>query len=207
MSKAKPNPFCPVPLCRTTAAHTDDPVVSALVKVFSVPANLANSSLGAMVDLRESVSADIRATRHFAWMTRIRLVEEIYFKALYCVFFATADELPHIFSGAMPNSVLPMYRKVNEVILEGRGQWEVQQSGFTSGQFTPLGIMHSSAHASYAAMMTAISYARMPQASTQLDSFVKHINNYCVRLDYMHKMFNAGRDKQIVLDALTSMHR
>lgn len=207
MPKSKPNPFCAIPGCKATAPHTDDHVVSGLMKVFSAPEALAYWSWAAMRDLRNSIICDIDAGRHFAWQTRLRQVEEIYFKALYCVFLANPNELPHIFSGATPNSVMPMYRKVNEAVLKGRGQWETERAGQTSGQFRPVNILHSSAHASYSAMLTAISYANMPQARTRLDGFIKHLNTYCVRLEYMHKMFKAGRDKQVVLDAFISMHR
>jgi hypothetical protein len=176
------------------------------MRVFAPPASIARWSMVAMVDLRNSIIADIEADRHFAWQTRIRQVEEVYFKALYCIFFAAQDELPHIFSGARPNSVMPMYRKVNEEILKGRGRWEVPQLGQTSGMFTPLGILHGSAHASYAAMLTAISYANVRGVKARLDGFITHLNIYCVRLEHMHEMFAAGRDKQTVLDAMIAMH-
>ncbi len=159
-----------------------------------------------MVDLRKSMLADMEAGRHFAWQTRLRQVEEIYFKALYCAFFAIPEELPHIFSGAMPNSIMPMYRKVNEVIFEGRGQWEVAAPGQAASN-TPVSMLHSAAHASYAAMFTAISYVRQPEAAGSLDRLKEHLNNYCGRLEYMHQMFAHGRDKEIVMDAFISMHR
>jgi hypothetical protein len=177
------------------------------MRVFAQPASNAHWSMVAMLDLRNSIIADIQAERHFAWQTRIRQVEEIYFKALYCIFFATPEELPHVFSGMTPNSVMPMYRKVNEEILKGRGQWETQQPGQTSGVFTPVSILHSSAHASYAAMLTAISYANLPDAQAKLEAFVQHLNTYCDRLEYMHRMFAVGRDKQVVLEAMIAMHR
>ena len=162
---------------------------------------------GAVADIIVGDAFDIaiQGGRPFAWQTRLRQVEEIYFRALYCIFFATPEELPHIFSGAMPNSVTPMYRKVNEVILEGRGQWEVPQAGKTSGQFTPLDILHSAAHASYAAIFTAISLANAPESQVNTDGYIKHLNMYCDRLEYMHKMFAAGRDKQVVLEPVMDL--
>jgi hypothetical protein len=206
MGKKTPNPFCPVRGCGTTKLHTDDPTVAGLMQFFSPPQSLAYWSLAAMADLRNSIIADIESVRYFAWQTRLRQVEEIYFKALYCIFFASEKELPHIFSGESPNSIMPIYRKVNEVILEGRGQWEVSQSKQYSPQFTPLNILHSSAHASYSAIFTAISYARASEPP-KFDRFIQHLDTYCDRLKYMHDMFNAGKDKQIVLDAMISMHR
>jgi hypothetical protein len=190
------------------APHTNDPVVAGLMLMFSSVEQLAYWSMMSMVDLRNSVIRDMEEGRLFAWQTRIRQVEEIYFKALYSAFFATPEELPHILSGAMPNSVVPIYRKVNDEILKGSGEWEVSKPGLTSVQFTPLSILHSAAHASYAAMMTAISCARQPeQLAVMQEKFIKHLNTYCDRLEYMYKMFAAGRDKQTVLDAFISMHR
>lgn len=203
----KINPHCPVVGCKTTAPHTDDPVVSGLMRVFASPASIAHWSMVSMLDLRNSIIADIEADRHYAWQTRIRLVEEVYFKALYCIFFATPAELPHIFSGVRPNGIMTIYHKVNKEILKGRGRWEVPQPGQKSGMFTPLAIMHGSAHASFAAMLTAISYANVHGVKAKLDGFITHLNIYCDRLDYMDKMFAAGRDKQTVLDAMIALHK
>ena len=107
---------------------------------------------GAVADIIVGDAFDIaiQGGRPFAWQTRLRQVEEIYFRALYCISRDPGRIYPDTLSGAMPNSVTPMYRKVNEVILEGRGQWEVPQAGKTSGQFTPLDILHSAAHVFYA---------------------------------------------------------
>ncbi len=162
----------------------------------------------AMMDLRESIIADIHAERHFAWQTRVRQVEEIYFKALYCLFIATEDELPHVFSGAMPNGLIPIYRKVNKLVLEGRGKWEGSQPKDSLGIMTPVTILHSSGHASYNAMFTAMTYAIHPDSRRRVGrKFIKHLNVYCDRLEHMHKLFKAGRDKQTVLSAIISMHR
>lgn len=111
------NPSCPVRGCGTKAAHTNDLVVAELTKLFSSADRLAHWSWMAMVDLRSSIIRDIEEGRLFAWQTRTRQVEELYFKTLYCAFFATPEELPHIFSG------VPMYRKVNTEILKGNGKF------------------------------------------------------------------------------------
>jgi len=183
-------------------------MVADLIKIFSMPGDLPYRSWRSMVDLRNSVINDMEEGRLFAWQTRLRQVEEIYVRALYCTLFATAEELPHIFAGEMPNGVMPMYRKVNEEILKGNGQWELSKPGQPSGQPKPISILHSAAHASFAAMLTAISCAYHPeQLSETRDKFIKHLNTYCDRLEYMHKMFAAGRDKQSVLDAFISLHR
>jgi len=159
-----------------------------------------------MVDLRDSIIRDIEEGRVFAWQTRVRQVEELYFKTLYCTFFATPEELPHIFSGAMPNSPMPFYRKVNEEVLKGNGQLEVPQ--IPSSDETPAKVLHSAAHASYRAIFLAVSISRFPDQKAELQNqYITHLNAYCDRLQYMHRMFAAGRDKHIVQEAFTNMHR
>jgi hypothetical protein len=201
----KPNAFCPVPKCETTVPHTNDPIVADLMKILSAPKDLPYWSWRSMVDLRNSVLNDMGEGRLFAWQTRLRQVEEIYFRALYCAFFAAKDELPHIFAGARPNSLTHLYRKVNDEILKGNGQWELTRPGQASG----LSILHSAAHASFAAMLTAISCEHQPEQQMQemRDNFIKHLNTYCDRLEYMQQLFAAGREKRVVMDAFILLHR
>ncbi|CAN5763546.1 hypothetical protein BH10ACI4_BH10ACI4_11180 [soil metagenome] len=159
-----------------------------------------------MVDLRYSIIRDIEEGRVFAWQTRVRQVEELYFKTLYCAFFATLEELPHIFSGATPNSLMPYYRKVNAEVLKGNGQLEVPQ--MLSRQETPMEVLHSAAHTSYHAIFLGISISQYPEQMADLQrQYITHLNTYCDRLESMQRMFAAGRDKQIVQEAFTNMHR
>jgi hypothetical protein len=207
MAPKAPNPFCPVAGCKTKAPHIDDPIVAGMMREFSQPERLTQWSLAAMVDLRESIIADIQANRAFAWQTRLRQVEEIYIRALYVLFVAKDDELPHIFSGATPNSVTELYRKVNPLVFEGRGEWEIRKPGESFLQFTPLEILHSSGHASFGAILTAISFIRSPETALNVEGYVKHLDTYCVRLDYMHNMFKADKSKGDVLGGMIAMHR
>ena len=154
------------PLCNTPHPHTDDPIVSEIVLLFADPASLTLRSLEALADLRSSIISDISERRFFAWQTRLRQIEEIYIKALYCVFFADRAELPHIFSGREPNSILRFYRKVNEEVFEGRGTWESQPAGGARGALKPLDILHGSAHASYFSIFMALAYAQQQIPTT-----------------------------------------
>ena len=43
-------------------------------------------------------------------------------KNLYALLIAPASHLPHIFSGDLPNGFSAMWRRVDEVIYEGRGE-------------------------------------------------------------------------------------
>jgi hypothetical protein len=178
-----------------------------MMREFSQLERLTQWSLAAMVDLRNSIIADMEASRVFAWQTRLRQVEEIYIRALYVLFVASDDELPHVFSGEWPNSITVLYRKVNALVFEGRGEWEVKKPGESFGEFTPLEMLHSSGHASFAAILTAISFIRNSEIAPSPEGYIKHLETYCARLDYMHNMFKAGRSKEDVLGGMIAMHR
>jgi hypothetical protein len=182
-------------------------MVAGMMLTFSKPESVAWWSLASMVDLRLSIAADMDAKRLFAWQTRLRQVEEIYIRALYVMFIATDAELPHILSGEQPNSLVDLYRKVNEAIFNGQGIWETAQPGQSWGQFKPIDILHNSAHASFAAMSTAIGFARDPDFKFNYDGYKKHLENYCVRLEYMHMMFKGGKSKADVMDGVIALHR
>lgn len=78
----------------------------------------------------------------------------------------------------------------------------------TSPNSTPMQTLHSAAHASYAAIFTAISMSQFPDDNKELQTqYIKHLNTYCDRLEYMRDIFAAGRDKQTVKEAFTNMHR
>ena len=55
--------------------------------------------------------------------------------------------------------------------------------------------------------ITAISSAGKDKSELRVEQFIKHLNTYCDRLEYMRNMFRAGKAKQIVLEAMISMHR
>jgi hypothetical protein len=118
----KPNPNCPVPGCRAKQPHSADFLVKALVDRFAAPDKCLTWVLAGMAELRDSVIEDILDGRLFSWYTRMRQPEELYFRTLYLLFLASDDEVPHILSGDPPNSFSHIYDKVNEVILEGRGE-------------------------------------------------------------------------------------
>lgn len=195
------------PLCNIPYPHTDEPIVAEMLLLFFDPASLTLRSRDALADLRGSIISDISEQRFFAWQTRLRQIEEIYIKALYCVLFADSAELPHIFSGREPNTILRYYRRVNEEVFEGRGTWEAQPASGAPGALKPLDILHGSAHASYFSIFVAMAYAHQLIPTTYAENLVKHVTTYCDRLKYMHDMFKAGRDKQTITDALRNMHR
>jgi hypothetical protein len=130
-------------------------------------------------------------------------------RALYAIFIATPGELVHILSDHWPNSFADMYRKVNEVVLEGRGLLEVEQPGLNSGAFTPMDTINQRAHASLSTMMIVIGFARHPEYLEPYTSgrYFKHVETYYRNLDQVRSLFAAGRDKAIVLRVLINMGR
>ncbi len=206
-NKNKPNPYCPVPGCRTMAAHLDDPIVNALMLEFGPPEKMTGWTLAAMAELRESICRDLADKNVFAFHTRVRQPEEPYIRILYALFVATNEEIPHILSGAIPNGLSGLYRAVNEVVFDGRGPLLVQQAGQDFGTFTPIDTLHDGAHASFRSFLTCIGWARKPENIPSLEKYHKHLTAYCDYLNYMHQMFKAGKDKKDVLAGVKNLHR
>jgi len=163
-------------------------------------------ALAAMVDLAYSIGRDLTEKRLFAWFSRLRQPEELYIRTLYTLFIAAKDEIPHIFSGEWPNGLTRYYKKVNEIVFEGRGMLDVSQPGLNSGTFKAIDILHIGAHASFPAMMTCLGFALHPEYLPPSEKYLKHLDTYLKYLDYMHDMFKAGREKRDVLSGLIDLH-
>lgn len=202
------NPFCPVPGCKTKERHRDDPLIKALLTAFSDPARHAMWVLSAITELARSINHDFAAGRIFAAMSRSRQPEELYFRSLYAIFLASPDELAHIVSGKTPNSFSRYYREVNKAILEGRGALEKIQPGRSFGSFTAMETINNHAHVSYPALGETIGLVRQPEYLTGVpEKLLKHHFTYVIYLDHAQKLFEAGRDKKTVMQALINMHR
>jgi hypothetical protein len=211
MTKKQPkiNPHCPVPGCKTAAPHTDDPTVKGLVHNFSDPAKVALWTGASIAELGNSMATDLVAERNFALITRSRQPEELYIRALYAIFIATPEELAHMMSDRLPNSFRNMYRKVNQLVFEGRGLLEVSQPGLKHGEFTPMDTINRGAHASFSTMMMVIGLAQHPEYLEPYTSgrYFNHISVYLTYLAYLQKMFEGGKDKAAALSGLIDMHR
>jgi hypothetical protein len=193
--------------CKTTKPHAEDEVVKGLIRVFAPPTEMARWVCAAIHELKESILNDFQAGRAFAWVSRQRQVEELYIRALYAIFIADEFELHHIISGDRPNSITPMYEAVNRIIYEGRGGLTVSKPGLNSGEFTPMEILHHGAHTSFYSLLTSVSIAQTGQMPIFADKYYKHLDVYCTRMDYISKMFQAGREKSVVLEAVKQLHR
>jgi hypothetical protein len=139
----------------------------------------------------------------------MRQPEELYFRTLYILFLATDDEVPHILSGDLPNYFSQIYNKVNKVILEGRGEMTEVKPGLVSGEFRMIDNLNDGAHVGFGAMQMIVNIAQNPEYTPNMAAYLKHIENYCARINYMYmrQMFEAGRDKKTVFEAVKNLHR
>ena len=122
---------------------------------FAKPEYLAALVHDAIGKLGDSILRDLQDRNFFAFQSRLRQPEELYIRTLYVLFIATPEELPHIFSSALPNGFTKLYREVNRVIFEGRGPLEVSQPGLNGDPFTPIDTLNQGAHVTFSSIITA----------------------------------------------------
>jgi hypothetical protein len=208
-AKKKINPHCAVPGCKTKQPHQDDHIMKGLIAEFGPPDKLTYWVLGAMTELRESITRDLMEKRIFAWHTRLRQPEELYIRALYVLFIATEKEKHHILSGETPNGLSSLYAKVNEVVFDGQGLLQTEQAGLKYGSFTPMETLHDGAHVSFRAFLTVIGTVKNPEylGSDFPGKYLVHLNTYCNYLNYMRQMFKAGKSKEVVLAGVKNLHK
>ena len=208
MAKKKSNSNCPVPGCKASRPHEDDPVVRTLMQQFADPVQMTLWTRVALGELADSICRDREENKIFAWYSRLRLPEELYIRTLYALFIATEKELPHILSGALPNGLTNLYSKVNEVVFDGRGRMHLSLPDLRhGGTFKPMEFLHSGAHGSFHAFLTCIGIARNPENLPPSVKHREHLQKYCAYLEYMHGMFKAGKDKKLVLAGIKNLHR
>jgi len=185
----------------------DDPLVQGLHREFSPPQKLAFWTRAAIGELINSVQSDLSDNRVLAYVSRWRQLEELYYRALYVIFIAKDVELPHIFSGEMPNGFAAIYRAVNRDILAGRGILEQPQRGLNGGEFTAMRMLNNSAHASFPFFLTCIGLARNPEYQKDFPKHLEHLHRYHAYLNYMEQAFAAGKSKEDVLTGVKNMHK
>jgi hypothetical protein len=201
------NPHCPV--CSTKTPHTADSAVIALLS--QSPATIVDWTKRCMVELIQSVIADVNAPgagRMFAYLTRWRDPEELYHRVLYALLIAPESHLPHIFSGALPNGFSAIWRKVNEVIYESRGELLKERTDPSGKTFTSMDLLNQNAHNSYLTMLMTFGVVR---GGDEWKAYVqRHLGSWQRRVEYLNHiegLFRAGRDKAVILSAITNMHR
>jgi hypothetical protein len=200
-------PVCPVPRCGTKTPHANNSTVQAFMR--QNPAEVIDWTKRCIVELIQSVIDDVNKGRIFAYLTRWRDPEELYTRVLYAMFVAPADHLPHIFSGDMPNGFAAMWKKVNEIVFEGKGALFKEQVGLNGEAFTPMETLNQNAHNSFSTMLTTIGVVRSnpEEWHPRIKKHVEHWQKYVEYLNHIELLFRAGRRKEDVLQAVINMHR
>jgi len=150
---------------------------------------------------------DLTSKRTFAWHFRMRQPKELYVRTLYAVLLAEEKELHHVLSGALPNSLPFLYKRVNKTILKSRGRLLSEQGGHGGGTFTPIDHCNESAHVSFRSLWLCIDAKRKPQGIPTPEEHRVTLEAYCKSLADMHKLFKAGKTKKEVLDHVIELHQ
>jgi hypothetical protein len=158
--KANKNLHCPVVGCRTKSPHLSSPTIKEVHDLFSDPIAIAAWIKSCVVELVQSVESDVASNRYFAYFTRWRVPEELYHRALYVLFVADKNEIPHIASGEMPNGFSDIWRKVNKTVFDGKGTLDQKQMGLSGEEFTAMDTLNNAAHASFSAIVTCIDLSK-----------------------------------------------
>lgn len=200
MKSKKKNPHCPVPGCKTKHPHLSSSTTAGLHHVFSKPETLVSWTKMCITELINSVIEDVNNERFFAYLTRWRQPDEMYYRALYMLFVADEAAIPHIVSGQTPNSFSAMQKAVNQAVFDGKRTLNKPQSGLTGEQFTVFETLNNSAHASFATIVTCIEFARKPEFRAPIiDKHLEYWKTLCNNLDEIEKMFKTGKSREEVL--------
>jgi hypothetical protein len=79
--------------------------------------------------------------------------------------------------------------------------------GQVSGELRMIDNLNDGAHVGLRAMQMIVNIAQNPEHKPDLAAYLKHIENYCARVNYMRQMFKARKSKDAVRDAITNLHR
>jgi hypothetical protein len=199
--KPKANPHCPVLGCRTKAPHASDSAVSTFIRVFEDPVRLTSFAHTGMSQLLISMEDDWKGKRQFSWFCRMRQPEELFYKILYAVLFASEKELHHMLSGEYPNSIIPYYTKVNDELYAGRGKLTEELPGLPANSVlnTALEMLHSGAHTSFSALLSGYAFATNPALQPSVEKLHWKVKTNVDRLDWVHRLFAKGLTREDVL--------
>lgn len=199
--KSVQNPYCPVPGCRAKAPHASDSLVSTLITIMGDPRRLTMLARTGMTQLLISMERDWADKRQFSWFCRMRQPEELYYKTLYAVFFASEKELHHMLSGDLPNSLIPYYTKVNEELYGGKWKLTDALPGLPTGSAlnTTMEVLHSGAHTAFSALLTGYAFATNANLHPYAEKLHLKILRNVERFDWIHRLFMKGHTKQEVL--------
>lgn len=198
--KPKPNPHCPVLGCKTGRPHLSNQTTAGIHHVFSNPETAADWVKMCIVELVQSVESDIASNRYFAYLTRWRQIEELYYRALDVIFVADEREIPHIASNEMPNGFSAVWRRVNAAIYNGKGTLEQKMKGLSDGEFTAMDTLNSAGHASFAIIVTCIDVSKNRERwQPIINRHIAYWKQLCINLNFVAREFKAGKNREQVL--------
>jgi hypothetical protein len=111
--------------------------------------------LEGLAQLGNSASNDLANRNALGFLTRQRQIQELYQKTLYLLLIAGPLEQAHIVSGEPPNSLTPIYRRVNDLIFHNQIDWEADTPGLNGDKFTIMETLHDGAHVSFRSLLMA----------------------------------------------------
>jgi len=205
--RKKKNPHCPVSGCRTKQPHLSSSTTAGLHQIFSNDERLAQWTKHCIAELTNSAMTDATQGRFFGYLTRWRQPDEMYYRALYMLFVADKTVIPHLLSGEMPNSFSSMQKAVNQAVFDGKRALDQPLTGLSGEQFTVFDTLNSSAHASFATIVTCIKFAKDPDFRAPI--IAKHLEYWrllCNNLDHIEKMFRDGKTREEVLADFRKLH-
>lgn len=207
MKPKKKNPHCPVPGCKTERPHLSSPTTAGLHHTFSNPERLALWTKNCIAELINSAIEDVKKGRFFAYLTRWRQPDEMYYRALYILFVADKAAIPHVVSGEWPNSFSAMQKAVNQTVFDAQKNLDDPKPGLSGEQFTAFDTLNNSAHASFATIVTCIAFARKPEFREPIiDKHLEYWKTLCNNLNHMENMFKAGQSSEDVLTEFKKLH-
>jgi hypothetical protein len=192
----KKNPHCPVPGCKTKKPHLSSPTIAGIHHVIAKPETTAAWAKMCIVELVQSVESDVLAHRYFAYLTRWRHTEELYYRALFVIFCAEQTEIPHIASNETPNGFSAMWRKVNEIVYDGKLAHDQKQLGLSGEEFTAMEMLNSVGHASFATIVALIDVSKnRDEWKPRIDKHMAYWKQLCTNLNFIEKGFKEGKSR------------
>jgi hypothetical protein len=201
-SMTKVNPHCPVNGCKTDKPHTDDPVVGSMLAYANTPQVYLWWVKNTLLELRASMADDGKNGRRASWLSRVRLVEELYYRVLYLLFVAAPGEAPHVLSGEPPNSISIIHDQVNDELFDS--SWTLKQGLGGSSSPSLLKLLHIGAHGAYP-MLYLLHLDK--ETDLGLDVYLKEVLDvYLERIQKIGEMLVEGITIQHVKDRIIEMH-
>jgi hypothetical protein len=56
-------------------------------------------------------------------------------------------------------------------------------------------------------MQMVVNLNESPESLSFLPNYMKHVENYIIRINYMRQMFEGGREKKAVMGGMINIHR